>query len=45
MTLNALTPLNGGAIFADFRIVCGLGSGGMGEVLVRYSGSADGSAG
>ena len=34
MTLNALTPLNDGAIFADFRIVRRLGSGGMGEVYL-----------
>src|SRR6476660_5384127 len=34
MPLNALTPLNDGAIFADFRIVRRLGSGGMGEVYL-----------
>ena len=34
MPLNALMPLNDGAIFADFRIVRRLGSGGMGEVYL-----------
>ena len=34
MPLNALMPLNGGAIFAGFRIVRSLGSGGMGEVYL-----------
>jgi serine/threonine protein kinase len=34
MPLNALMPLNGGAIFAGFRIVRRLGSGGMGEVYL-----------
>ena len=34
MPLNALTPLNDGAIFAGFRIVRSLGSGGMGEVYL-----------
>ena len=34
MPLNALMPLNDGAIFAGFRIVRRLGSGGMGEVYL-----------
>jgi serine/threonine protein kinase len=34
MPLNALAPLNHGAIFAGFRIVRRLGSGGMGEVYL-----------
>ena len=34
MPLNALVPLNDGAIFAGFRIVRRLGSGGMGEVYL-----------
>ena len=34
MPLNALMPLNDGAIFADFKIVRRLGSGGMGEVYL-----------
>jgi serine/threonine protein kinase len=34
MPSNALMPLNDGAIFADFRIVRRLGSGGMGEVYL-----------
>ena len=34
MPLNALMPLNDGAIFAGFRIVRSLGSGGMGEVYL-----------
>ena len=34
MPLNALAPLNHGAIFAGFRIVRSLGSGGMGEVYL-----------